>query len=68
MHLFFSRARLLPALILACTLAACGGGSGGGFGGLPGTGNPGDGDGDGDGDGGTQNPPATTQPVMRCAP
>ena len=38
MHLFFSRARLLPALILACTLAACGGGSGGGFGGLPGTG------------------------------
>ncbi|KAF1067479.1 MULTISPECIES: hypothetical protein [unclassified Variovorax] len=60
MHLFFSRARLLPALILACTLAACGGGSGGGFGGLPGTGNP--------GDGGTQNPPATTQPVMRCAP
>ncbi|MGQ2998624.1 hypothetical protein [Variovorax sp.] len=60
MHLFFSRARLLPALILACTLAACGGGSGGGFGGLPGTGNP--------GDGGTQNPPAITQPVMRCAP
>ncbi len=63
MHLFISRARLLPALFLACTLAACGGGSGGGgFGGLPGTGNP------GGADGGTQNPSATTQPVMRCAP
>jgi hypothetical protein len=52
--------RLVPALFLACLLSACGGGSGGGgfFGGLPVVGNPEP----------TPNPPATPEPVMRCAP
>jgi hypothetical protein len=48
--------RLLPALIVAFTLSACGGGSGGGF--LPGTPNP-----------PAPTPPTDTgvKPEMRCA-
>jgi hypothetical protein len=55
-------ARLVPALILASALSACGGGSNGGggfFGGLPGVGTP-----------APTTPPADTgtKPEMRCAP
>jgi hypothetical protein len=57
-------ARLVPALILAFSLSACGGGNGGGggfFGGLPGAGTPTPAP--------TTPPPDTgAKPEMRCAP
>ncbi|MBN8751851.1 MULTISPECIES: hypothetical protein [Variovorax] len=58
MQFLSSTPRLIPVLILACVLSACGGGSNGGggvVGGLPGTGTP--------------TPPDTSvKPEMRCAP
>jgi hypothetical protein len=50
--------RLLPALIVAFTLSACGGGSGGGGGFLPGTPNP---------PAPTTPPDTGVKPEMRCA-